>query len=133
VLFPKQNLVDDFVGYIYVTFNVDEGLFYIGKQTRKDWCDSYYGGGKFPKQWLKEGKKLEHWPIQWCFIKEEINAEDKYTEIKFISLCVDKEEYNKLNQLILLDDNKRSLSELTAAFNIYYENTIIILKLKNNY
>ena len=59
------------------------------------------------------------------FVKEEINAEDKYTEIKFISLCVDKEEYNKLNQLILLDDNKRSLSELTAAFNIYYENTII--------
>ena len=59
------------------------------------------------------------------FIKEEINAEDKYTEIKSISLCVDQEEYNKLNQLILLDDNKRSLSELTAAFNIYYENTII--------
>ena len=73
VLFPEQDLVNDFVGYIYVTFNVDEGLFYIGKQTRKDWCDSYYGSGKFPSQWLKEGMKLEHWPIQWCFTKEEVN------------------------------------------------------------
>jgi len=73
LLFPEQDLVNDFVGYIYVTFNVDEGLFYIGKQTRKDWCDSYYGSGKFPLQWQKEEKKLEHWPIQWCFTKEEIN------------------------------------------------------------
>jgi len=73
MLFPEQDLVNDFVGYIYVTFNVDEGLFYIGKRTRKTWDESYYGSGKIPQIWIKEGKKLDHWPIQWCFTKEEVN------------------------------------------------------------
>jgi len=72
-LFPKQDLVNDFVGYIYVTFNIDEGLFYIGKRTRKTWDELYYGSGKIPQIWIKEGKKLDHWPIQWCFTKKEIN------------------------------------------------------------
>lgn len=60
-------------GYIYVTFEPISGKFYLGKKTRKRWKESYYGGGRYPKQWQKDGLCLEHWPIQWCFSMNELN------------------------------------------------------------
>ena len=60
-------------GYIYVTFEPISGKFYLGKKTRKRWKESYYGRGRYPKQWQKDGLCLEHWPIQWCFSMNELN------------------------------------------------------------
>jgi len=74
-IFPKESYVppENAVGYVYVTFNVDEGKFYIGKQLKNTWNKSYYGGGRNPKIWVKQNLQLEHWPIQWCYSREELN------------------------------------------------------------
>lgn len=75
IIFPEQSYIapENAIGYIYVTFNINEGLFYIGKASSKKWLDYYYGSGRFPKEWVKNDIELMHWPIQWCFSKEEIN------------------------------------------------------------
>ena len=58
-LFPEQPTTSlNAFGYIYVTFNIDEGLFYIGKQSNPKWNDSYFGSGSIPQKWVKE-KKLQ--------------------------------------------------------------------------
>lgn len=81
---PKEAPQEAF-GYIYVTFEPISGKFYIGKQAKTKWQEYYYGGGTYPRQWKKDKLHMEHWIIQWCFSKEELNqAEytwiDKYKE-----------------------------------------------------
>ena len=73
-LFPEVSIEkpENAIGYIYVTINVDKQKFYIGKWASK-WKECYYGGGHYPKLWKKENDNLEHWPIQWCYTKEELD------------------------------------------------------------
>lgn len=75
-------------GYIYVTFEPISGKFYIGKKTRQRWKESYYGSGHYPTKWKKEGLVLKHWPIQWCFSKNELNNAEHIWVDKFKN-CTD--------------------------------------------
>ena len=73
------------IGYIYVTYEHISHKFYIGKQTKTYWSESYYGGGHYPQQWKRDNLPMSHWPIQWCYSKEELakaefNWIDRYKE-----------------------------------------------------
>ena len=59
------------------------------------------------------------------FIKKKINYKDKYSEIKFISSTLNKDNY--LNTLAFVDfeNRKEFLSLLSPVFNKYFENKII--------